>query len=301
MILFLVSIGVYIVSFFLMQALSRYREFAADRGAALITGRPSALASALTRISSGMQRIPQRDLRATQELAAFYIFPPGAGKAIGEPVLDAPADGEADRGAPAPGDAAPGHGLMGLFDILTGKRKMKAPAESRLFAMSTAAVTLEMTLELRSSGKAAIVFQPLATADFSSIVTDMEEVLRGTGDDTGTQVDKTDDSFGYRWMVLSDEDFEDLVVGINVVSQALQDGGYGERILCAVFAFRDPQDQPVYWIYNYKRGAFYPFVPAGGAQSRDSERELRLKAQIGHELPVEAELERWFPLWGIPI
>jgi heat shock protein HtpX len=83
MILFLVSIGVYIVSFFLMQALSRYREFSADRGAALITGRPSALASALTRISSGMQRIPQQDLRATRELSAFYIFPPGAGKAIG--------------------------------------------------------------------------------------------------------------------------------------------------------------------------------------------------------------------------
>jgi heat shock protein HtpX len=83
MVLFLVSIGVYIVSFFLMQALSRYREFAADRGAALITGRPSALASALTRISSGMQRIPQQDLRATQELAAFYIFPPGVGKSIG--------------------------------------------------------------------------------------------------------------------------------------------------------------------------------------------------------------------------
>jgi heat shock protein HtpX len=83
MVLFLVSIGVYIISFFLMQALSRYREFAADRGAALITGRPSALASALTRISSGMQRIPQQDLRATQELAAFYIFPPGVGKSIG--------------------------------------------------------------------------------------------------------------------------------------------------------------------------------------------------------------------------
>src|SRR5215218_483118 len=83
MVLFLVSIGVYIVSFFLIQALSRYREFAADRGAAMITGRPSALASALMRIASGMQRIPQQDLRATQELAAFYIFPPGAGKAIG--------------------------------------------------------------------------------------------------------------------------------------------------------------------------------------------------------------------------
>src|SRR5215213_5599481 len=83
LVLFLVSIAVYIVSFFLMQALSRYREFAADRGAAIVTGRPSALASALVRISSGMERIPQQDLRATQELAAFYIFPPGAGKAIG--------------------------------------------------------------------------------------------------------------------------------------------------------------------------------------------------------------------------
>src|SRR5919205_3391792 len=82
MVLFLVSIGVYIVSFFLMQALSRYREFAADRGAAIITGRPSALAAALVKISSGMHRIPQRDLRAQSELAAFYIFPPGAGKSV---------------------------------------------------------------------------------------------------------------------------------------------------------------------------------------------------------------------------
>jgi hypothetical protein len=190
---------------------------------------------------------------------------------------------------------------MGIFDVITGRRKVKQPAESRLFAMATAAITLEMSLELKSSGKAAIVFQPLATADFSSIVSDMEEVLRGTGEDTGTGVERTDDAFGYRWMVLSDDEFEDLVVGINVVSQALQDGGYGERILCAVFAFRDPQDNPVYWIYNYKRGAYYPFVPAGGDQRRDSERELRLKAQIGPELPIEAELERWFPLWGIPI
>ncbi len=76
-VLFLVSLAVYIISFFLMQALSRYREFAADRGSALITGRPSALASALMKISSGMQRIPQQDLRASSELSAFYIFPPG--------------------------------------------------------------------------------------------------------------------------------------------------------------------------------------------------------------------------------
>jgi heat shock protein HtpX len=82
MVLVLVSLVVYAVSFLLMQALSRYREFSADRGAALITGRPSALASALVKISSGMSRIPQRDLRAASELNAFFIFPAGVGKGI---------------------------------------------------------------------------------------------------------------------------------------------------------------------------------------------------------------------------
>ncbi len=72
----LVALAVYVISFFLMQALSRYREFAADRGAAEITRRPSALASALMKISGTMQRIPQQDLRAHNELAAFYISPP---------------------------------------------------------------------------------------------------------------------------------------------------------------------------------------------------------------------------------
>jgi hypothetical protein len=129
----------------------------------------------------------------------------------------------------------------------------------------------------------------------------MEEVVRGTGSDAGTTVERRDDEYGYRWMVLSDPDFDDLVVGLNAVSGALEGGGYGERILCAVFAFRDAESRRTYWIYNYKRGSFYPFAPAGGPQQRDTERELRLKAQIGAELPVEAELERWFPLWGIPI
>jgi heat shock protein HtpX len=82
LVLLLVSLVVYVVSFLLMQALSRYREFAADRGAAIITGRPSALASALTKISSGMERIPQKDLRAASELNAFFIFPAGVGKGI---------------------------------------------------------------------------------------------------------------------------------------------------------------------------------------------------------------------------
>jgi heat shock protein HtpX len=78
MVVILVSLIVWIVSFFLMQALSRYREFAADRGAAVITGRPSALSSALLKISGTMERIPQTDLRAHAEMNAFYIFPANA-------------------------------------------------------------------------------------------------------------------------------------------------------------------------------------------------------------------------------
>jgi hypothetical protein len=197
---------------------------------------------------------------------------------------------------------------MGFLDALIGKRKLAGPAPDRLFAISTAYVKFETELGIVTRGTAAIVFQPLATTDFGSIVSEMEEVVRATSADSGTTVETSDDSYGFRWLVLRGKDFDDLVVGINAVSSALEAGGYGERVLCAVFAFEDSRRHPVYWIYNYKRGFFYPFVPAPAAPgapaqegARDTERELVLKAQVGAELPVEAELERWFPLWGIPI
>jgi hypothetical protein len=190
---------------------------------------------------------------------------------------------------------------MGFLDVLLGKRKLAGPAPDRLFAISTAYVKFETELGVDSRGCAAIVFQPLSTADFQSIVKEMEEVVRATSADSGTSVESKDDTYGFRWLVLRGKDFDDLVVGINAVSGSLESGGYGERVLCAVFAFEDEQKRPLYWIYNYKRGFFYPFVPAAKDQERDNERELVVKAQVGAELPVEPELERWFPLWGIPI
>jgi hypothetical protein len=190
---------------------------------------------------------------------------------------------------------------MGFLDVLTGRRKLAKPAPDRLFAISTAYVTLETSLGITSRGTAAIVFQPLATADFEGIVREMEEVVRATASDSGTTVATDDDTYGFRWLILRGGDFDQLVVGINAVSGALEAGGYGERVLCAVFAFVDRGKRPLYWIYNYKRGAFYPFVPAGSEHQRDNERELVLKAQLGGELPIEQELDRWFPLWGIPI
>ena len=189
---------------------------------------------------------------------------------------------------------------MGFLDSLFGGgKKLKAPARDRLFAMTTANVTFETALGLKHRNAAGIVFQPLATADFAGMVQEAEELLRGQAEDTGTTVDTKDDQFGYRWMVLRDDDFEDLVVAVNVVSSQLESTGYGDRLLAAVFAF-EQEGKRVYFIYNFKRGKYYPFVPAG-ERKRDNEHELRLKAQVGTELPIEEELERWFPLWEIPL
>lgn len=204
---------------------------------------------------------------------------------------------------------------MGLLDALTGRHKVKGPATDRLFAITTAYVALETEHQIKPAGNAAIVFQALKTAEFEAAITDMEEVVRATGGENGTKVHTEDDSFGYRWMVLDGSGVEDLAVGINAVSSSIETAGHGERLLCAVFAFQDAQRRPVYFIYNYKRGYWYPFVPAGATAStsstgsygsgqtgeRSTERELQLKAQMADELPIEPELERWFPLWGIPI
>jgi len=195
---------------------------------------------------------------------------------------------------------------VGLRDILTGRHEVKGPAPDRLFAISTAYVTLQAEHQIEPAGKAAIVFQALATSEFESTLREMEEVVTATGGESGTKVSTEDDSYGYRWMVLHNPEgapsVEDLAVGINAVSSSIETAGYGARLLCAVFAFVDARKQRVYFIYNYKRGYWYPFVPvAGSSDERSTERELQIKAQMASELPIEPELERWFPLWGIPI
>jgi PspAB-like protein len=194
---------------------------------------------------------------------------------------------------------------VGLRDVLTGRHEVKGPAPDRLFAISTAYVTLQSEHQIEPVGTAAIVFQALATSEFEATLRDMEEVVKATGGDSGTSVSTQDDSYGYRWMVLRNPpgapSVEDLAVGINAVSGSIEAAGHGERLLCAVFAFVDAQKRRIYFIYNYKRGFWYPFVPADGDQQRSTERELQIKAQMSAEIPMEPELERWFPLWGIPI
>ena len=167
--------------------------------------------------------------------------------------------------------------------------------------MTTAYVTMETGLDMKHTGSAGIVFQPLGTADFDQILTDAQELLTGMAEETESKIRSADDEFGYRWLILSDDDFEDIVVSLNTLSTELQGGGYGDRLLAAVFSF-EQKGRRIYLIYNFKRGAFYPFVPGPGDKQRDNESELRVKAQLDKEgIPWEAEMARWFPLWEIPL
>ena len=308
MIVILVSVVVYAISFLLLRALSRYREFAADRGSAVLTGRPSALASALMKISGTMERVPQQDLRAAEGMSAFFIVPARTKNSLMNLFADHPPLEQrlAALSGWRPSCRASGVDApeMGLRDILTGRSRSRARPPDRLFAISTAYVTLQSRASDRASGDGG---DRLPGARDERVRSDAQ------GHGGGRQGDRRRERHAGRrprttatatagWCCPATPSVEDLAVGINAVSSSIETAGYGERLLCAVFAFTDARrSAPIYFIYNYKRGSWYPFVPAGGEQQRNTERELQLKAQMSGELPIEPELERWFPLWGIPI
>jgi hypothetical protein len=189
---------------------------------------------------------------------------------------------------------------VGLRDVLFGKSKLAGPARERLFALTTAAVTLDTELGLRSDGAAAIVFKPLSAAEFVRAETDLQQLLDSVASSSGSKLERREDSFGYTWIVIRDPDLEDQVTSVHAVAQGLEEQGFGSQLLAAVFKFTGGK-HPVYWIYGYKRGAFWPFVPTGEDQKRDNAEELELKAKLEKELPIEQDLTRWFGVFDAPL
>ncbi len=187
---------------------------------------------------------------------------------------------------------------MGFLDSLLGKTKLPEAKTEKLFAISTAAVTLEADLGLKPGGEAAICFKPMESSFYESARSEIEDLLRISAKETGTDYRLQKDEYGYLWVVLRDKDFDDLVTNIQMIAQTLMDHGFGTQLLCAVYRFVG--EYTAYWIYNFKQGKYYPFVPSGNKQ-RDNAREFRLKALLEKEMPVEKEVERWYPLWGMPI
>jgi hypothetical protein len=189
---------------------------------------------------------------------------------------------------------------LGLTDVLFGRKKLKAPAADRLFALTTAAVTLETELNLKTSGASAVVFKPVSAGDFARVESDIQQLLDAVAADCGAKLERKDDSYGYTWIIVRDPDLEDQVAAVHTVAAELSAQGFGEQLLAAVFRF-DGAAHPVYWIYGFKRGAFWPFVPAGADQKRDNAQELELKAKLEGELPIEQDLSRWFAVFDAPI
>ena len=189
---------------------------------------------------------------------------------------------------------------MGLGDILFGRKKLKEAAEERLFAISTARVTLETELGLKPSGVAAVCFKPLAAGEFVRSENELQELLDVATGESGSKVERKEDDYGFTWLIVRDQEFESLVATTHLVSSELESGGFGSQLLAAAFRF-DGGSHPVYWIYGFKRGAFWPFVPTGTGQERDNATELELKAKLEKELPIEQDLSRWFGLFGAPL
>jgi hypothetical protein len=189
---------------------------------------------------------------------------------------------------------------VGLRDVLLGKKKLAGPARERLFALTTAAVTLDTELGLRSAGAGGIVFKPLSAGEFVRAENDLQQLLDSVATESGSKLERREDSFGYTWIIVRDPDLEDQVTTVHAVAQGLEEQGFGSQLLAAVFKF-DGGKHPVYWIYGYKRGAFWPFVPTGEDQKRDNAEELELKAKLEKELPVEQDLARWFGVFDAPL
>jgi PspAB-like protein len=189
---------------------------------------------------------------------------------------------------------------LGLRDVLFGRKQLKEAADERLFALSTAQFTLDSELGLKPGGAAAVVFKPLSAGDFVRAENELQELLGVAARDSGSKIERKSDTYGYEWLVVRDKDIEDLVTTVHLIGSELQERGFGDRLLAAAFRF-DGAEHPVYWIYGYKRGAFWPFIPAGEDKKRDNAEELELKAKLERELPIEQDLSAWFGLFDAPI
>jgi len=191
---------------------------------------------------------------------------------------------------------------VGLRDVLFGRKKLKDPARERLFAISTARITLESELDLKPAGAAGVCFKSLSAGEFVRAENELQQLLDAVASESGSKVERHTDEMGFEWFVVRDGDFEDLVTTVHLIANELQDRGFGPQLLAALFPFEGKfKEGRVYWIYGFKRGAFWPFVPTGTDQERDNAEELELKAKLEQELPIEQDLTRWFGLFNAPL
>ena len=190
---------------------------------------------------------------------------------------------------------------MGLRDVLFGRTPQVQPKLDNLFALPTAALTLQTQLDLVTSGEAGLCFKSGSGEASITSEADIESLLNF--DEGKVAMSVTTDDLGFTWLVIHDGDIENLVTRIHGANSTLVEHGLGPRLLCAVFGFvpaTPPGEGSVRLVYLLKQGTFYPFAPTG-ANQRDNELELRVRSFLEGDLPMEKDLSRWMALWNLPV
>ena len=185
---------------------------------------------------------------------------------------------------------------MGLLDTILGRSKPVKPDLDDLFALPSAAITLEAGMGLKPTGVGSVCVKPAEGGGFAGLRAQIDELLKADND----KYTENTDSFGFSWITRQgDLDLSDLVTDLHSVNASLADAGFGPALLCTLVVFGGDGGAPVGLVYLYKRGTWYPFVPTG-KDKRDNARELQVRAVLGSDLKVESDLSRWFPVWGAP-
>jgi hypothetical protein len=188
---------------------------------------------------------------------------------------------------------------VGLLDALLGRTKPVQPNLDALFALPSAAITLQAGTDFTPTGTGSVCFRAAEGKAFSDIERDVRDLL-SMGDDK-TPVEVSEDKYGFTWLVChhAPDDIEGLVTDLHAVNSSLENGGFGPQLLCTILSFRDGGAHPLGLVYLYKRGTFYPFAPQPG-ERRDNATELRIKGVLCDDLKIEPDLARWFPVWAAP-
>jgi hypothetical protein len=187
---------------------------------------------------------------------------------------------------------------VGFLDVILGRSKPKQANLDALFALPSAAITLEAAAGFRPTGLGSVCFRAAEGGAFAQIERDVRELL-DSGD--GPKIEVSNDSYGYTWLLSrhNADDIEGLVTDIHAVNSSLEAGGFGPSLLCSLVVFENPEGRRLAVVYLYKRGSFYPFAPMAG-ERRDNALELQARGAVGADLPIEEDLGRWFPVWGAP-
>ncbi|NUR89715.1 MAG: hypothetical protein HOY71_37015 [Nonomuraea sp.] len=183
---------------------------------------------------------------------------------------------------------------MGWWDSLLGRSKPVKPNLDALFALPSAAITLQAATGLVPTGLGSVSFRAAEGGAFAALERDVKAQL-------GDRVEQSDDGYGYTWLLVRrDPDaMSDLVTELHAVNSSLEGAGFGPSLLCSLVSFAADDGRRLAVVYLYKRGTFYPFAPRAG-QRRDNPLELQARGVLADELPLEQDLSRWFPVWGAP-